>query len=285
MRRSVLGIAAALSAMLIGACGTSSDHLNKPNPTVLTHAAYATSRERGYVYTMRFTAAVGGRSAAATGTGTIDSTGREGTFTEQSDGQTVTLLVKWPYIYAPGSTAEAVWQLSNTGAKPWVRADYATYSESSSGALGTGGTNPILTINFLKATGRLMTVGTQSVNGVATTHYHALVDSNRIAATVPPSRRPAAQQTAQTLKHLTGTTTFPIDVWVDSQQHVRRIAVHLQTCVPGYKFDESVTFTILRYANPPPVQVPPRAQFTDVTERLKTRASQTRRLLDQIPGC
>ena len=92
------------------------------------------------------------------------------------------------------STAEAVWQLSDTGAEPWVRANYATYNESSSATLGTGGSDPILTINFLKATGRVTTVGTQSVNGVATTHYHGLVDSNRIAATVPPSRRPAAQQ-------------------------------------------------------------------------------------------
>ena len=234
---------------------------------------------------MRFRIALGGRRVAATGTGTIDRTGREGTFTEQSNGQTVTLLFKWPYVYAPLSTAEAVWQLSDRGAKPWVRADYATYDESSNVALGTGGTDPIPTINFLKATGRLTTVGKQSVNGVATTHYHAFVDSNRIAAAVSPPLRPVARENAQTLQRLTGTTTFPIDVWVDAQQHVRRIAFRLQTCVPGYKFDESVTFTILRYANQPPVRVPPRAELTDVTDLVKAKASQMRRVIDRLPGC
>jgi len=197
----------------------------------------------------------------------------------------LTLLFKEPYVYAPVSTAKAVWQLPNTGIRPWVRADEATYNESSNAALGTGGNDPITTIGFLKAASRLTTVGTQKVNGVATTHYHAFVDYNRIAATAAPPLRPAARQNAQTLKRLTGTTLLPIDVWVDAQQHVRRVALHLQTCVPGYKFEESVTFTILRYANPPPVRVPPRAQLIDVTDLVKAQASQMRRLIEQIPGC
>jgi len=148
-----------------------------------------------------------------------------------------------------------------------------------------GGNDPILTIGFLKATDRLTSMGTQKVNGVATTHYHAFVDYNRIAATAAPPLRPAARQNAQTLKRLTGTTALPIDVWVDAQQHVRRVALHLQACVPGYKFAESVTFTILRYASAPPVRVPPPAQLTDVTDLVKAQASQMRQLIDQIPGC
>jgi hypothetical protein len=78
---------------------------------------------------------------------------------------------------------------------------------------------------------------------------------------------------------------MPIDIWVDSEQHVRRVADRLQTCVPGYNFDDSVTFTILRYATPPPVRVPPRSQFTDVTDRLKAQQSQMRQRLDEIPSC
>jgi hypothetical protein len=96
-----------------------------------------------------------------TGMGTLDRKGHEGTFTEEINGQRVALFVKWPYIYAPVSTAAAVWQVADTGAKPWVRADYSAYDESANAALGMGGANPVPAIGLLKDANRVTIVGTQ----------------------------------------------------------------------------------------------------------------------------
>jgi|SRR5450755_1185471 len=279
--RSLLVIPATLSASLVVACGASSNRPSKAALTALTQAAYVTTREPGFEFTMKVTANRGGQSAAVTGAGMSADGGREGTMTMAINGRTLTLLARWPYVYVPAIVAPAVWGLPNTtGGKPWVRANYLVYNQPVGANLG--GTDPILALNAIKATGRVTAVGAQSVNGVPTTHYHALVDANRIISTVPSARRAAARQYAQTLRRATGSTTLPIDVWIDANQHVRRITLHLQVCVPGGKLDESTTFDIVRYHNPPTVRVPPASQFTDITDRLKTKTSQA---LKQLPGC
>jgi hypothetical protein len=112
------------------------------------------------------------------------------------------------------------------------------------------------------------------VNGVPTTHYHAVVDLNRVVSTASPERRAAVQQYEQILKRATGSSTLPIDVWIDARQHVRRMNLQQQLCIPGGKLSTSITFDILRYGSQPAVRIPPPSQVTDITDRLQAQTSQ-----------
>ena len=110
-------------------------------------------------------------------------------------------------------------------------------------------------------------VGTEDVRGSATTHYRAVVDLNK-AADQSPTARDAIKSTVKLL----GSSSMPVDVWVDAQGRVRRMkyVVDLSkskvtastASVPG-----SVTFTLELFDFGVPVQavVPPADQVVDLS--------------------
>ena len=89
----------------------------------------------------------------------------------------------------------------------------------------------------------MTTVGTAQIGGVATTHYHAVTDLDRYAATVPASERQAASTAIATLERETGVATLPIDVWIDAQHRVRQIVLSMSGICPQAG-NASVTITM-----------------------------------------
>jgi hypothetical protein len=75
--------------------------------------------------------------------------------------------------------------------------------------------------SFLKAAGQVGTVGQQEIRGVATTHYHATVDIARYAAELAPSDGAKAKREQAMLERMTGSSTIPMDVWIDSAKRAR----------------------------------------------------------------
>jgi hypothetical protein len=76
----------------------------------------------------------------------------------------------------------------------------------------------------------------------------------------------------QTVKRITGSDTLPIDVWIDGQSHVRRIALSLKLCSPQGKIDESIDMTLYDYGPQPAVEPPPASQVADIGDRLGAEA-------------
>jgi len=155
--------------------------------------------------------------------------------------------------------------------KSWVKVDLATAGKSVGvdlqGLSQSQAGDPSQTLDYLRgASNKVTTVGSEDVRGTPTTHYRAVIDLNK-AADASPTARDAIKSTIKLL----GTSTQPIDVWVDAQGRARRLKYTVDLSkskvapstpnLPG-----SVTFTLELYDFGAPVQadVPPADQVVDL---------------------
>jgi hypothetical protein len=270
-RRSIV---LALAAGAVGASGCGGSGGNGAAPvTPVVRAAYVTAREPGYRFDLTFDMSLAGHSATISGTGSINERDQQGTMSIQAGGQTLTVLLQKPYIYTqvPDGSATPV-----THGKRWLRANVDVYSQAFGGSnpFGSSEVGAKQVLGFLKSSGQVSDLGSQTIDGVLTTHYHALVDFGRYAATVAPAHRATAQRYADALQRITGRSTLPIDVWVDAQQRVRRISLQIHMCTKQGHFNESMTMDLYDYGRQPAVvKPPPASEVTDITSELKSQIS------------
>jgi hypothetical protein len=276
MRRRARGsIALLITASVAGASGCGGGGgSGAAMVTPVTRAAYVTAREPGYRFDLTLDVSFEGHSTAITGTGSIDERDQRGTMSMQVGGQTLTMLIEKPYIYMqiPDGGVSTVGQ-----GKPWLRANIDVYSQAlgSSNPFGSNDVGAEQMLGFLKSSGQVSDLGSQTIGGVRTTRYHALIDFGRYAATVAPAQRAAAQKYADTLQRITGSSSLPIDVWIDEQQRVRRIYLQMQMCIMQKHLNESLTMDLYDYGRQPAsIQPPPASEVTDITSELKSQTSQ-----------
>jgi hypothetical protein len=124
-------------------------------------------------------------------------------------------------------------------------------------------------------------VGSETVRGVATTHYHAVIDLNRYPSVVAPSLRAAAARAAALLERVTGQSTLAADVWVDRSGLVRRLALDLSVCSSVGTVDATLSMDIYDFGRQPTVTVPPASEVTDITGTLASQVAQSTQQL----GC
>ncbi len=158
--------------------------------------------------------------------------------------------------------------------KRWVKFNVASLLSQQGvnpAVLSSTQSDPTQYLQYLKATsGDVQNLGTATIRGVETTHYHAVSDINRYARLLPPSKRAAARQAFSRVQQLTGTSQIPIDVWVDSQHLVRRmqikLSVHPSTgTLAGQTLDETVTMDLFNFGPKPAVTAPPTDQTEDLS--------------------
>ena len=160
--------------------------------------------------------------------------------------------------------------------KPWVRADISTFTEAFGGgeSLGGGSTDPTQTLSFLKAAGTVTRVGSEDLRGTPATHYHAVIDLKRYAGVLPAGERAAAKKYAQAFERISGSTTLPMDVWIDGSNRVVRTAFTLSLCSPeGGRLSESLNMELHDYGPQPVVAPPPPSQVTDISNTLKSQVA------------
>lgn len=176
-----------------------------------------------------------------------------------------TIELQYPVLYMnfPALTSQL------PGGKPWIKLDLSAalkakgvdLSQLSSGA----GVDPSQLINYLRASGsKVTTVGTETINGVPTTHYHAIVDLSKVAGAVPQADRAAAQAGITSLEQ-SGIKMFPIDVWIDDAHHVRREQFTLASTAQGHTFHIAATVDFLSFGPTPSITPPPADQVFDLT--------------------
>lgn len=228
-------------------------------------AAEVTGQVPGYKFALTSSTRFGDQSFSLSGTGAMEEGGAQGQISMQVEGKTLSEVIDRPYIYVelPSGAGEA------SGGRPWLRADIDTFAQSFGGSsLGSSATDPTQTLSFLKAAGTVSKLGVEDVRGTPATRYHAIVQLDRYAAAVPESERSSAAGYAATVKRITGSGELPLDVWIDGQSRVRRVALALHLCAPQGTIDESIDMTLFDYGRQPAVQPPPASQVTDIGDRL-----------------
>lgn len=230
----------------------------------VTRAAYTTDQMPGY----KFDVTVSTKLATVTGSGTIGERGSQGSASLRIDGKTLPEIIDRPYMYikVPGGATAS-------HGKPWVRADLNVLSESfGGGSLGGSSADPTQMLSFLRSAGTVTRLGSEDVHGAPATHYHASIDLQRLDAAVAAGQRAAARKYAETFKRISGSSTLPMDVWIDSRGRVSRMSFTLSLCAPGGgRLQMSLNMELYGYGPQPVIAPPPASQFHDVSDALKSQ--------------
>jgi len=151
------------------------------------------------------------------------------------------------------------------GGKRWVKVDIGDDALHRLGLDDTsalGSSDPSQVLQALRGVADVREVGHDVVRGVDTTHYAANVDLQRAIASTPSQDRNDARRALGML----GSTTIPIDVWVDAQGRARRMTVHADTSalgVSGRAF--TMTVELYDFGAPVDVQPPPADDTVDLS--------------------
>ena len=256
-----VAVAAAVAAALVVVLTSGSSKPSLGSNTI-AQAASVTSGAAGYRFALTIAASAAGQSVSVQASGSAtERPQQEVTMTMASGGQSIQAIdaPPWEYVAVNGA---------------WYKINRDVYQQAiGDGGVSPAGSDPSQLLQFLSATGTVTTVGSAQIGGVATTHYHAVTDLDRYAATVPASERQAASTAIATLERETGVASLPIDVWIDPQHRVRQIAVSMSGICP-HAGNASVTITmdLFDYGPQPALAVPPDA--TDITSAAQASGSE-----------
>jgi hypothetical protein len=147
--------------------------------------------------------------------------------------------------------------------KSWLHIDLAKTGKQ----LGVGDptqfgqSDPTQTLDNLRATsGRVEKVGTEDVRGVKTTHYRATIELDKLPSLVPQSERATARARTQKLIALTGTHSYPMEVWIDGRHLVRRTAFTMHMTVEGRSMSVKTTSEMYDFGPKPKTKRPPASE-------------------------
>jgi hypothetical protein len=158
------------------------------------------------------------------------------------------------------------------GSRPWLKLDASKLgSGMGTGGLGSlfdspGMQDPSQFLQYLRGvSGNVTKVGTDVVGGVRTTHYRASIDLEKALSRLSGSNAAAGRRLGQLFKALLHSGQLPVDVWIDSSDHVRRMAFHMNASVgSGQSMTMAMQLTIPQYGPQPEPQAPPAGQVTDL---------------------
>jgi hypothetical protein len=276
---ALAGVLCAAAALTSAGCGAA----NVIDP--VARAADVSTRSPGFqmLFRMRITTPVLPTAITTTGTGAFNVTAHAGELglamnlgnlpqvqsTLGSSTLSMEEILKGTTIYMK---LPSVMTSHSTIGKPWIKVDL-TKAASAAGIPGLGSLfnnpasgDPSQLLRYLRETaGSVTKLGTATVNGVQTTHYSAEVNLDRVPNGFPPSSRAQVRQTVVALERLAHIHVLPVEVWVDTQNLIRRMEMAFQETVDGQSLTAQMTMDIPHYGPQPIPASPPAEQVTDAS--------------------
>ena len=162
--------------------------------------------------------------------------------------------------------------------KTWVKGNAEDLAKTGTSGLdqfgSLGGMDPRDIFGFLKAvSGSVEAVGSDEVRGVETSHYRATLDPAKLTELVPAEQREALGGVDETARQA-GITELPIDVWIDADKRIRKLAIELDAKMPGSdeSLEASFVIELYDYGTPLELDLPPADQVADAST-LKPKSS------------
>lgn len=153
---------------------------------------------------------------------------------------------------------------------PWAKySTSAVTGASADGAAPQGSSNPLQYLSTLQGVADKVTkVGSETIDGTATTHYRATVDLDKAAA-----KSGDFKDAVTSLEKTGGSKTMPVEVWIDGQGRLRRESSAMSLKMSGadgkprtLSFKQTVDLS--DYGTPLNVTTPPADQTTDITKQM-----------------
>lgn len=258
-RLSVLGSLAVVVLGIGALVGCGSKGTSTVAPGQIIDAANRTTQGPGFKFSLDMSMSLPEHHAVVSAEGAIDEQALRGTMTMSVVGKSALAIIKSPYVYtqAPGGRLIA--------GKPWLRINENVYAQAA-GFGATPTSDPTHMIDLLKASSSVERLGTTTIRGVQTRHYHALVNLGRYALSFEKNQRAQAQQYSALLRRVTGSETLPTDVFLDSHDRVRRAIAKLSFCMPEDNATMSMTMDIYDYGRQRVLAAPPASQVIDIAD-------------------
>jgi hypothetical protein len=275
IRRALLGAALAATAVASAACGSAS-----VDPSSVANAATKTSALKSFRVHTTTTFKLGGRDLTFKGDGAFASKARRGRLSlDMSALNQIVGAEGSPYnlgyalFILNGNTVYMripILKQLNPSLKPWLKLDVGQGGRTQQLDFGSflqfsQGGDPTQALEYLRAAGKVKKEGGADVRGVATTHYKVSVDLRKVADKAAASRRDELRKNVNRLIALTGSSTIPIEVWIDKQGYVRKEMYTEKVKLQGQKAAVEASVEMFDFGTPVVAPVPSAAEVTDLT--------------------
>ncbi|MFJ9898686.1 DUF1396 domain-containing protein [Streptomyces sp. NPDC091280] len=190
--------------------------------------------------------------------------------TSSKTGSTVQLRVVDKALYLNGGPEAA----KELGGKSWLKLDMSALGGlgDNLAANGTGAAeadkNPAAEAAFLTGAKDVKKVGTETVDGVRTTHYAGRVSLADVKAAAAKGEDKAARERREKSVEgyeKMGVDALTMDMWVDGDHHTKRFRMRGE----GDKGPLDMTVTFVDVDKPVTVTAPPAADTTDLAQLMK----------------
>jgi hypothetical protein len=156
--------------------------------------------------------------------------------------------------------------------KKWLKIDLAKAGNVAGLNLGQAlqpGQDPGQQLSYLRSVSNAKKVGTETIDGVQTTHYHGVEDLSRYPDLLPAKQRAAARAGVQKLIKAIGSSSYPIDAWVDKDNLIRRMHLVMSMNLPqaaGQKLNMDITENLSHFGTQVDATPPAAKDVYDATK-------------------
>jgi hypothetical protein len=163
--------------------------------------------------------------------------------------------------------------------KSWLKADIVEMGKAYGLDLDrlkeTKRSDPGTMLAYLKSAVGVRRVGSDLVRRDVTTHYSTIVKAETFIEEAPRAQRKAMRKYLR----LMGIKTYPVDIWVDRDGVVRKLAIDLEYKLPDGEYVKmQISEEYYDFGVEANIKAPPRKRVIDITPRVKGRGQRPRRL-------
>jgi hypothetical protein len=274
----MIGVAAVVAAV-VAIVASVGGNRGPANLDPVAQAADTTLRAGGahVSFSMTMTIPNVGAPIAMRGSGYINETQLEGSMSIHTTGLPASVAAKFP---GGELTVDAVFKgytyymrmpfLAGhlPAGKTWMKLNLANAIKQRYGFSPTdvqsGATDPGQFLTMLKAS-HATVVGHTVLQGVPATEYRGTIDLHSIVDRLPAGERAQARAGIDKLIAQVGASSFPLEAWVDSSDHVRRIHMTIPVTTLGSSGGLNMTMDLSGFGSVQPVVIPPDSQVFDAT--------------------
>jgi hypothetical protein len=164
--------------------------------------------------------------------------------------------------------------------KSWVRLDFGAVSREMGVNLDQfmqmNQSNPAQQLQLLRAvSGRFTKLGPGRVRGVTTTRYRTNVDIRKYPDLLPEQQRKSMQNSIDKLVDMMGgKSTYPVEVWIDAKQLVRRMSLRMDLEAPTGSMSMAMSMDFYGFGRPVSVRFPRADDTVDMTKLMQQAPQQ-----------
>ncbi|MCT9084070.1 LppX_LprAFG lipoprotein [Streptomyces fulvoviolaceus] len=166
-----------------------------------------------------------------------------------------------------GGNAEMAKEMNG---KTWLKFDMSTLGEDGLGegsGIDQADQNPATESTFLTGAEDVKKVGTETVDGVKTTHYSGTVTLDTLRDSFKDEDKATREKREKSVKQYEklGIDKLAMDMWVDGDDHTKQFRMKGDAT----KGTLDMTITFLDYNKPVTITAPPAKDTTDLAEMMK----------------